>query len=79
MYGHSCTEFMTESEIQRWRQNLSKCSAGKNNPMYGKDSWAKCTPEERADRIARFRKSMTGKNKGRRFSEEQRAKTRATH
>ena len=35
--------------------------------MYGKDSWAKCTPEERAARAKKFSQSMKGKNKGRKM------------
>ena len=29
---------------------MSQAISGKNNPMYGKDSWAKHTPEERVAR-----------------------------
>lgn len=32
--------------------------AGKNNPMYGKSSWSKCTDEERLDRRQRVANSM---------------------
>lgn len=35
--------------------------------MYGKSSWEKCTPEQRADRIKKFKQSIAGKNKGRKF------------
>lgn len=42
-------------------------NAGKNNPMYGKNSWEKCTPSERADRARRSAQSMKGKNVGRRY------------
>ena len=65
MYGHSCKEYMTEDKIKQWKQNQSKANKGKNNPMYGKSSWAKCTDEERKIRSNKFKKSITGKNKGR--------------
>ena len=34
--------------------------------MYGKSSWEKCTEERRAERIKKFKKSMAGKNVGKR-------------
>jgi hypothetical protein len=36
MYGHACTEYMTENEIKQWKSNISKANSGQNNPMYGK-------------------------------------------
>lgn len=39
---------------------------GENNPMAGKSSWEKCTPEQKADRAARYSVSMKGKNAGKR-------------
>ncbi len=66
MYGHSCTEYMTDEEIKSWKASLSKAASGKNNPMYGKSSWEKCTPEQRVDRAKRFSQNMKGKNKGKR-------------
>lgn len=42
-------------------------SCGKNNPMFGKSSWEKHTPEERADRKRRYIRSMKGKNLGKTF------------
>ena len=41
--------------------------SGKNNPMYGKDSWAKCSLEERKCRSKKYSQSMKGKNKGRKM------------
>ena len=35
MYGHACTEFMTEKQIRKRKENISKSLSGKNNPMYG--------------------------------------------
>lgn len=32
--------------------------------MWKKSSWEKCTPEQKADRAARYAMSMKGKNKG---------------
>lgn len=52
--------FLTNSD------HIKMHSAGKNNPMYGKSSWEKCTPSEKADRAKRYAKSMKGKNVGRR-------------
>ena len=46
------------------KQLFSKRYSGCGNPMYGKSSWEKCTPEQRADRAARYSQSMKGKNKG---------------
>lgn len=43
------------------RQKLSEKFSGSGNPMYGKSSWDKCTPEQRADRIERFKKNRKGK------------------
>ena len=65
MHGHTCKEYMSDIEIKRWKQNISNATKGKNNPMYGKSSWAKCTAEEKRMRSDKFRKSITGKNKGR--------------
>lgn len=67
MYGHSCTEYMTDEEIKSWKASLSKAASGKNNPMHGKSSWEKCTPEQRANRARRFSQNMKGKNKGRKM------------
>lgn len=39
-------------------ENISKRTKGKLNPMYGKSSWEKCTPEQKADRIARWQSHM---------------------
>ena len=50
----------TEEQKRKWSEERS----GEGNPMYGKSSWEKCTPEERADRIERFKNSIKGKNKG---------------
>lgn len=52
--------FMTASEHMRLHGN------GANNPMAGKSSWEKCTPEQKADRAARYSASMKGKNAGKR-------------
>ena len=57
---------MTDEEIKSWKASLSKATSGKNNPMYGKSSWEKCTPEQRADRARRYSQNMKGKNKGKR-------------
>lgn len=35
--------------------------SGKNNPMYGKSSWAKCTPEQRAERVAKMKATISRK------------------
>lgn len=40
--------------------------SGANNPMARKSSWVNHTPEERADRAARYSASMRGKNAGKR-------------
>lgn len=53
--------FLTSSEHMRLH------STGSNNPMAGKDSWEKCSPEERADRARRYSQSMKGKNVGKTF------------
>lgn len=66
MYGKSIFDFMTETEIQQWRKNKSKATKGKNSPMHGKSSWEKCNEEQRAIRIAKFKASIKGKNKGKR-------------
>lgn len=82
MFGKNIKDYMSDEEYERWRQKQrekGETQRGENNPMFGKSSWAKCTPEQRADRIARFRKSIMGKNKGRKFTEEQRARMRAAH
>ena len=63
---HDCRKYMTDEEIKSWKASLSKATSGKNNPMYGKSSWEKCTPEQRADRARRFSQNMKGKNKGKR-------------
>ena len=49
----------TEEQKQKWSEERS----GEGNPMYGKDSWANHTQEERAARAARYSQSMKGKNK----------------
>ena len=59
-------KYMSEDEIKQWKENISKATKGENNPMYGKSSWEKCSTEERAERIARYKNSMKGKNKGKR-------------
>lgn len=64
---HDCRKYMTNEEIAQWKSNISKATSGKNNPMYGKSSWEKCTPEQRADRARRFSQNMKGKNKGRKM------------
>ena len=53
--------FLTNSEHKRLH------STGENNPMHGKDSWAKCTPEERADRASRYSHTMKGVNSRKKF------------
>lgn len=40
---------------------------GKNNPMYNKSSWEKCTEEERKIRAEKYSNSMRGKNKGKKM------------
>ena len=64
--SHDCRQYMTDEQITKWKENLSKAGSGKNNPMYGKSSWEKCTEEQRAKRIEKFKKSMAGKNAGKR-------------
>ena len=64
--NHDCRQYMTDEQITKWKENLSKAGSGKNNPMYGKSSWEKCTEEQRAKRIEKFKKSMAGKNAGKR-------------
>ena len=53
--------FLTNSD------HIKLHSAGTNNPMFGKSSWEKCTPEQKADRAARYAASMKGKNVGKRW------------
>lgn len=50
--------------FMRSADHTSLHCAGENNPMYGKSSWEKCTPEQREDRAKRYSQSMKGKNKG---------------
>lgn len=57
--------FQHQKKIALHKVHVSQATSGKNNPMYGKDSWAKHTPEERAARAQRYSQSMKGKNKGR--------------
>lgn len=64
---HDCRKYMTAEEILRWKANISIATSGENNPMYGKNSWEKCTPEQRIDRAKRFSQNMKGKNKGRKM------------
>lgn len=45
------------------RKKASERMKGKNNPVYGKSSWLKCTPEQKADRIARWQKSLGDRGK----------------
>lgn len=40
--------FLTSSD------HMKLHSSGENNPMHGKSSWEKCTPEQRADRARRY-------------------------
>ena len=42
-------------------------STGKNNPMYNKSSWEKCTEEERKKRAEKYSNSMRGKNIGKKM------------
>lgn len=42
-------------------------STGKNNPMYNKSSWEKCTDEERKTRADKCSESMRGKNAGKKM------------
>ena len=53
--------FLTNSD------HMKLHSAGKNNPMYNKSSWEKCTEEERKIRAAKYSNSMRGKNVGRKM------------
>lgn len=41
-----CTNFMTDKEIQQWKENLSKTFSGKNNPRYGHSPYEKMSKEE---------------------------------
>ena len=56
MFGHSCTEFMTEEKIQQWKENISRTSSSENNGMYGK----KHTDEAKE----KMSKSLKGKFSG---------------
>lgn len=46
MYGHSCTEYMSEDKIKRWKDNISKATKDKNNPMYNKSIFDFMTDSE---------------------------------
>ena len=62
--SHDVRDYMTADEIDQWKKNIGDSVRGEKNGMFGKSSWAKCTPEQREDRIARFKKNIKGKNKG---------------
>lgn len=63
---HDCRKYMTDDEIKQWKENLSIASSGEHNSMYGKNSWENFSGEKRKKRIDKFKKSMKGKNKGKR-------------
>ena len=67
MFGKHLSDLMDPIDYENMCSKRSKNAKGENNPMFGKSSWAKCTPEQKADRVARFSASMKGKNKGRKF------------
>ena len=46
MFGHSCTEFMSDEKIIQWKQHISEKTSGKNNPMYGKSIKDYMSPEK---------------------------------
>ena len=64
--SHDVRNYMTEDKIKQWKENIGKSVSGEKNGMYGKSSWEKCTPEQRENRIQRFKNSIKGKNKGKR-------------
>ncbi len=36
MYGHPVTEFMTDDQIKKWKENISKAVSGEKNGCYGR-------------------------------------------
>ena len=64
--NRDCRQHMTNEQIKVWKNKISKATSGKNNPMYKKSSWEKCTGEKRIKRIQKFKQSMAGKNAGKR-------------
>lgn len=67
MYGKHLSNVMDPIDYENMCNKHSENAKGEKNPMFGKSSWAKCTPEQKADRVARYSASMKGKNKGRKF------------
>lgn len=76
MFGHSCTEFMTEDKIQQWKENKSKSQKkfyeehsekkqfGKNNPMYGHSVTEFMSDDKIKTWKENISKANSGKNNG---------------
>ena len=65
MFGHSCTEFMTEDEIVRWCKNIRKnAKKGKDNHMHGHSIEDFMDPDDYQAMLIKRGNSLKGKNKG---------------
>lgn len=51
MFEHSAPEYMTEEQIQEWKENLSKANSGENNPAYGRKWMHLNGSNDKKDRI----------------------------
>lgn len=61
MYGKNWQDFSTPEKIALHNLRISQAIKGRK----GSDSWKYLTPEQRLDRISRYKESMKGRNKGR--------------
>lgn len=61
MNGKNWQDFSTPEKIALHNLRISQAIKGRK----GSDSWKYLTPEQRLDRISRYKESMKGRNKGR--------------
>ena len=74
MYGKSCTDFMTNEEIEQWKKNLSIANKGDKNSFYGKHH-----TEETKEKISKAKKGTPSHMKGKHHTEETKEKMKQNH
>lgn len=63
MFGITPKDRMDSETYDLWLLHQSTCRQGEKNPMFGKSSWEKASPEKVADRKARFGAKMKGRKR----------------
>ena len=80
--GKSLLDYLNESEVEKWKYNLSIAFSGENNPMYGKNPRDYMTEEELKEHDRKISEAISGESHpmyGKHHREVSKEKNRQSH